>query len=612
MAVMSMWSDFPPRMRRAITTATEVAAARGCEEVSPEHLLLVIAKDAESAACFIFEDAGISRIALIAELERVAPAGTANLQRASRLSPATMHVLDVATGASDKRLHHHVGTEHVALALSLVNENRASAILAGMGFTPEKAETGLRRWIKEGMPRRRGSVARSRPQSKLLRTVQSPLRKIVRYIDLGWKVYGRKSLGHPRFVTDPYPLYRWLRTHEPVRKDPIAPVRVLTRHADVQTILKDPRFKKDPFAAERLPAAIRDQLGMGEERRQDVETVSMLFLDPPQHTRVRGLLSKAFTPRMIESLRPRIQQITDRRLDKVVATGSTDVIEGLAYPLPVVVIAELLGFPPEDFSRFKKWSDALADALALNPTAEAQAAAMSAMEELRTYFDHLVRQIEKQPGDNLLSTLLAMERDRDSNGNTAAVLSREELFINSTLLLVAGHETTTNLIGNGMLALLRHRSQLQLLMDDPSLIDSAIEELLRFDSPVQWVSRVVGQRTELSGVELEPGEILLGSVGAANRDPAVFDHPDRLDIRRKDNRHLAFGSGVHFCLGAALARMEGQIAIGTMIRRLPNLRLLEKRIDWKKGLTFRSMRRLRVTFDPTPLSHVIMGEGSAG
>jgi cytochrome P450 len=573
-------------MQRAVAAAAERAAERGCDEVAIEHLLLTIALDSQSAACFIFEDSGVSRLELIERIERVAPRGSAQLQRANRLAAATMHLLDVAVGEADRLNHAHVGTEHVALALSLLNNNAGSQILAEFGLTHQKADAAQRKWFAQGMPRQRGRG------SRLPRWLR-PAWRWVRGPGLIWKVYVRKSLGHPRFVTDPYPMYRWLREREPLRKDPIAPVWVLTRHADVAAMLKDPRLRKDPFAVERLPPTMREQLGVtrNQMRQADVTTVSMLFLDPPQHTRIRGWFSKAFTPRMIEALRPRIQQITDKRLEKVRAAGTMDVIETIAYPLPVVVIAELLGFPPEDFPSYKKWSDDFAAALGLNPSLEQQAAAERSREELRAYFTQLVAKLEKRPDERLLSALLAMERE-------PAAMSREELFINAILLLAAGHETTTNLIGNGMLALLRHPDQLKLLRDEPGLIESAVEELLRYDSPVQWASRVTADRIEIGGKTLEAGEILLGSLGAANRDPAAFAEPDRLDIRRPENRHLSFGSGIHFCLGAALARMEAQIAIGTMVSTLNHLELAQSKVRWKKGLTFRAMEELWVRFSP--------------
>jgi cytochrome P450 len=254
------------------------------------------------------------------------------------------------------------------------------------------------------------------------------------------------------------------------------------------------------------------------------------------------------------------------------------------------VIAELLGFPPEDYPLYKKWSDDFAAALGLNPSMEQQDAAAKSREELHAYFLKVVANLQQHPGENLLSALLAMEHEQGA-------LSREEIFINLALLLAAGHETTTNLIGNGIWHLLQHPKLLQQLRDDPTLIETAVEELLRFDSPVQWVSRVAGVPIEMGGVQLPAGAIVLGSLGAANRDPAQFSNPDQIDFKRTDNKHLSFGSGVHFCLGAALARMEAQIAIGTMVQRLPSLRLVKQKIRWKKGLIFRAIERLEVRFD---------------
>jgi cytochrome P450 len=260
----------------------------------------------------------------------------------------------------------------------------------------------------------------------------------------------------------------------------------------------------------------------------------------------------------------------------------------LAAPLPVTVIAELLGFPPEDFEKIKKWSDEMAEALALNPSPAAQSRAYQAREEIRQYFKAIVANLRKSPGDNLISALLS----GDAYGERGERLGPDELFSNSILLLAAGHETTTNLIGNGVLALLRHPDQLRDLGEHLDLIGSAIEELLRYDPPVQWTSRVTGETITLAGVEIPRGEIVLASLGAANRDPAVFADPDKLDIRRNDNRHISFGVGAHFCLGAALARMEAQIAIGTLVTRYPKLRLARKKIRWRKGLTFRGVHEL--------------------
>ena len=588
----TMWDRFPPRMRKAITTALELAGRDGADEASVEHLVAAFLQDPECAARFMFEQSDVAPSAL---RERITPASNVppRSERATRLSSAAMHVLDVAVAEADRRRDRHVGTEHVALSLTRTNGSAASTVLKELGFTHESGEAALKAWHRRRMPRQRGAVGAlfARP---VLGILAGPFVTAAHYAGMGWNVYVNKSLGHPKFVTDPYPLYRRLRETQPVRKDPIAPVWVITRYAETMTMLRDPRFKKDPFASDRLPPVAREQLSVSDAAagRASAEMVSMLFLDPPEHTRVRTIFTKAFTPRRLESMRTRIQQITDKRIERAEANskdGVIDLIRDLAYPLPVTVIAEMLGFPPEDYERIKKWSDEMAEALTLNPPAEAQATAYRARQEIKQYFNAVAARLKEQPGDNLISALLTGE----AYGERGERLNPDELFANCILLLAAGHETTTNLIGNGVLALLRNPEQLRDLRDHKDeLIAGAVDELLRYDPPVQWMSRVTGETMSLGGVEIPRGQILLCSVGAANRDPAVFPDPERLDIRRKDNRHLSFGAGGHFCLGAALARMEAETAIGTLIRRYPNLQLATKKLRWRKGLTFRGVHEL--------------------
>jgi hypothetical protein len=299
------------------------------------------------------------------------------------------------------------------------------------------------------------------------------------------------------------------------------------------------------------------------------------------------MFTRAFSPHVIESMRPRIEQITRDHLDRAAQRGEMDVIADLAYPLPIIVIAELLGFPPQDYQRIKRWSDDMAAALALTANADMQAKAGLARDELRDYFDQLVPKLKNPGSQNLLSALLATE-------HLPEALNREEIFSNAVLLLAAGHETTANLIGNGMLALLNHRDQLELLGKHPELIDSAVEEILRFDSPVQWTSRVSGEAIEIGGRTIEPGQIVLGGLGAANRDPRQFTEPDRLDLRRSPNRHIAFGQGPHFCLGATLAKMEASISILRLIERFPNIRLSDRKLPRIQGLTFRGVEHLPI------------------
>jgi cytochrome P450 len=592
-----MWEQFPPRMRKAITAALEEAGRQGCDQASAEHLLAAITKDPACAANFMLEHAGV-RPAAVLERLKIATADDPRApapERAGKFTSAALHVLDVATAEADRVGDRHVGTEHVALALTLTNNTVAAQTLKDLDFTHDRALAALKTWHRRGMPRRRrhgllGLISHTPPLRWLAPALHYPA--------LAWNVFVRNSLGHPGFVTNPYPLYKKLRRTQPMRKDPLAPVWVITSYAETMQVLRDPRFKKDPFAAERLPPVVREQLKVSDAAagRASLEMVSMLFLDPPEHTRVRGIFTKAFTPRRLESLRPRIQQITDKLLDRAEARGragdgTIDLVRDLAYPLPVTVIAELLGFPPEDYEKIKKWSDEMAEALALRPSEEAQARAYHARQEIREYFNGIVAKLRERPGENLVSALLTGE----AYGERGDRLNLDELFSNSILLLAAGHETTTGLIGNGVYALLRHPEQLRDLREHTDeLIESAVEELLRYDPPVQWTSRVTGETLEIGGQTIERGQILLASVAAANRDPAVFPNPDQLDIRRQDNRHLAFGTGIHFCLGAALARWEAQVAIATLLRRYPNLALAKQKIRWRKGITFRGLHALKL------------------
>jgi cytochrome P450 len=317
----------------------------------------------------------------------------------------------------------------------------------------------------------------------------------------------------------------------------------------------------------------------------------MLVVDPPDHTRLRGLVSKAFTPRMVERMSAQAQAIVDAALDEAARRGGLELVEDLAYPLPVTVIARLLGVPEEDWPRFREWSRVLA--ASLDPVAAAmqdearQAESAAADRAIQDYLADIVARRRGAPGDDLISALIAVEERGD-------VLGERELVVMLVLLLIAGHETTVNLIGNGILALLRNPAQLALLRSRPELLTVAVEELLRWDSPVQLTGRVVGETCELGGRTLRRGEFVLTLLGAANRDPAQFADPDRLDLTRDPNQHFSFGRGIHFCLGAPLARLEGRLAIGSLVRRFPDLRLDGEPVR-SETITLRGLRRLPLT-----------------
>ena len=386
----------------------------------------------------------------------------------------------------------------------------------------------------------------------------------------------------PEFLADPYPMYHRLRAEEPVHHSPLG-FWVLTRYDDVVAALRDPRLAKEAiagFIAARFGAPV-PQMGL-----------SMLDRDPPDHTRLRALVSKAFTPRVVETLRPHIQQIVDGLVDAAQDRGSMDLIEEFAYPLPVIVICEMLGVPVEDHERFKGWGLDIArglDAILLPPDSDVGRRAVAGRHALADYFRDLIAERRAAPRADMLSALIAAEEAGDK-------LSEDELLATCILLLVAGHETTVNLIGNGSLALLRHPEQLRRLRENPGLIGTAVEELLRYDGPVQRTARIPSADVTIDGHTITKGEMVMPFIGAADRDPAQFPEPDRLDIARADNRHIAFGWGIHFCLGAPLARVEGQLAINTLLRRLPKLALDTDKPEFRQSLTLRGLRALPVRF----------------
>src|SRR5262245_21649022 len=387
----------------------------------------------------------------------------------------------------------------------------------------------------------------------------------------------------PEFVADPYPTYHRLRAEDPVHHNPLD-FWVLTRYEDVAAVLRDPRFVKEPlaaFIAARFGVPVPQGIGL-----------SMLDRDPPDHTRLRSLVSKAFTPRVVEGLRPRIQQIVDGLIARAEGTGSMDVIEEFAYPIPVNVICEMLGVPVEDHERFKGWSLDIArglDSILLPPDSEVPRRSAASRHAMADYFRELIAERRQAPRGDLLSALIAAEEAGDK-------LNEDELLATCILLLIAGHETTVNLIGNGTLALLRHPGELRRLRETPGLIVTAVEELLRYDGPVQRTARIPHTDVTIRGRTIAKGQMVMPFIGAADRDPAQFPDPDRLDLARSDNRHIAFGWGIHFCLGAPLARVEGQIAIDTLVRRLPQLELATDKVEYRQSLTLRGLQTLPVSF----------------
>lgn len=386
-------------------------------------------------------------------------------------------------------------------------------------------------------------------------------------------------------LADPYPSYHRLRAMAPIFWAGPMNSWVLTRYEEVAAVLRDGRFSSERVARmeQRLD---RPDLAPMMRSRAD----AMLNSDAPKHTRLRGLVSKAFTPKAVEAMEPTIRETIARLLDEAEGRGPLDLMRDLAAPLPVLVIAAMLGVPPEDRARFKAWSDDianLASALPGSDPADLDRAAR-AYAELTDYFRAIVANRRGTTGGGLLGAMAAAEEQGDR-------LSESELYANAVLLLNAGHETTTNLIGNGTLALLRHPDQWRRLRDDPNLLEGAVEELLRFDSPVQFTSRVPREDVEIGGHRIDAGQPVLTVLGAANRDPAQFPEPDRLDVGRAEARHhVAFGMGPHYCLGAPLARLEGRLAFEALLQRYPNLRLDGPTPTYRRNFNLRGLQALSV------------------
>lgn len=400
---------------------------------------------------------------------------------------------------------------------------------------------------------------------------------------------GLRQLLDAEYLANPYPLYHQMRSLDPILWDEDRGCWVVTSYTDVVAGLRDPRFSAARMNIDLnwIPAEFRDAL----TPPITALTRQMLFLDPPDHSRLRGLVSRAFTPRMIEKLRPSIQQIVDDLLLHVQQKGQMEAISEFAYPLPAIVIAEMLGVPPEDRDRFTAWTGdfgRLLDSGDEGMSLEILFQSLMGVNEFMEYFRSIIQQQRSYPQDNLLQAMQNAEEQGDT-------LSENELLGNCVLLLAAGHGTTTHLIGNGLLALLRNPEQMQLLQANPALLPLAVPELLRYDSPVQLTSRIAREKLQIRDKEILAGQNVFFCLGAANHDPDQFAHPDQLDLTRQENRHMAFGQGIHFCLGAPLARVEAEIAFGTLLSKFPDLSLGEKSVEHFPSQVFRGVTELHVT-----------------
>jgi cytochrome P450 len=398
------------------------------------------------------------------------------------------------------------------------------------------------------------------------------------------------NIVSPQFKANPFPFLAALRANQPVYRTSLpdkvkTPIWLITRYEDVNALLKDERFPKNRRSA-LTPEQLR-KLPWVPPMFRPLER-NMLDLDEPDHTRLRALVHKAFTPRLVEQMRERVQTLADELLEGVARRGEMDLINDYALPLPMTIITEILGVPTRDRHKFHKWSQAVVSLSSPNATVRVIPSVWMFLRYLRRFFK--VRR--RDPQDDLASALIQAEEAGDK-------LSEDELLAMVFLLLIAGHETTVNLIGSGVLALLEHPDQMEKLRRDPALIKSAVEELLRYTAPVfMSTERYAREDVTLHGVTIPRGKMTLGVIGSANRDETIFENPNALDITREPNRHLSFGQGIHFCLGAPLARMEAQIAVNTLLSRMPDLRLKVSpdSLRWRPSMILRGLDSLPVLF----------------
>ncbi|HSI67567.1 MAG TPA: cytochrome P450 [Planococcus sp. (in: firmicutes)] len=382
------------------------------------------------------------------------------------------------------------------------------------------------------------------------------------------------------FTKNPYPAYEKLREIDPVHQVLFPDGQrgwMVTRYEEAVKVLKDQRFIKD-FS----------KLYGGKMDQMSVFTQNMLFSDPPDHKRLRSLAQKAFTPRMISGMRERIHEIAEELLDEVSEQGEMKLIDDFAFPLPIIVICEILGVPSEDRDKFRLWSNSLIE----GTSGEAGVSVYQHMTDFIQYLGQWFAQVKADPKDDLISKLMEAEEE----GNR---LTEKELYGLVSLLIIAGHETTVNLIGNSILALLAHPDQRELLLERPELIPQAIEESLRFDGPVEFsTSRWAGEDLVLSGKAINRGDLVIVALNSANHDPKQFQKPEMFDLTREKSPHLAFGHGIHFCLGAPLARLEGEIALSSLLKRMPNMKLRvdENELEWRSGMIVRGVKEIPLTF----------------
>ena len=627
-----MWHKMWDGLRRSILTASEYAEQRGDRDIATLHLLWGLAANEDDTAAVVLKRVGLEPAALQEAIKQSTPCEKPARVLEPTLTPEARMVVerayDLVVEAGDGR----IGGEHLLMAMVAPRIScDAGRLLVERGMTWERLWSELLAYQTFRTTAPEGISVPDAAQRKL-RVGAKRLRERAGQLTYAAKNYNKEPflpylVFRKRTVENPYPFYERLRK-QPFYWDTLINQWVVTGYKDVVAVLQEPRFSHQQFSLEAWNGTALPPLIEREFRRLDGSiSRQMLFMDAPRQTRLRSLVGRQFTPRVIAKMREEIAAVTDDLLAAPAAAGKIDIIAQLARPLPATVIARLLGVSESDNDVFVQWSDDFITYIGGDTKYAQDLAAYRSLGKLTDYFRKAIAQRRESPTDDLISLLInaedrgAQTLDAGSGAEIAAAqklpgdrLTEEEIIANCLLMLAAGHETTTQLIGNGLLALLRNPGQMQKLRQNPELIGPAIEELLRYDSPVQWTSRVTREDFEWNSRKFEKGQMVSIGLASANRDPAQFADPDRLDIERQENRHVAFGYGPHFCLGAALARLEGQIALEALIQRFPHLSLVHDRspatllsmskrspstnatdrVKWKGNFTFRALTSLPV------------------
>ena len=589
-----MWHRFGRGFDEIILRAAERSEQASPCDLSTGHLLWALTAERDLPAAQILDALGVAPEAVQERLAQSTPLEAASRAALPTLTLEARNALEAAYHLAAELDDQYVGGEHLLLAfLQEPDGSDAGRLLAQADVTFHQAGQALlaqQKWRTEALT---GVPAPGLASRRLLKSLRGRAGNLKR-LAYGFSHYKQPFMPYlifrKRSTDDPYPFYTRLRCR-PAYWDPLIGHWIVTRYEDVVAALAETRLSQRIYSApacrhENLPPIIAREFRSLQSRLDR----QMLFQDAPDQSRQRALVAKRFTPRVIAQMQAQMEQVAGELLGGLEAAGQMEFIADVAVPFPLLVIARMLGLPTEDLSRFKKWSNDYFKYLTFETTLADDLAASRSVQEAEAYFRALLPQRRLEDGDDLVTRLL----EADEQGE---FLPEDEVVANCLLLLATGHENTTRLLSSGLLALIRHPQQWRNLCEDPSLVPSAVEELLRFDSPVQWTMRYLAEDLEWQGHALKKGQRVQIGIGPANRDPKLFPEADRLDITRTPNRHLAFGHGPHFCLGAALTRLEAQTMFRCLITRFPHL-ALQKSPEWRQeGLAFRGLQSLPIRWD---------------